>query len=214
MTPFGRSAPLRGSVVALSAALLACSSGSTQGGSPDGGSSGPSGTRAVPQGIVQAKLVAGASGTCSAPGQTLALGAFNPPTPVADRADDPRGTVDMFCQVAPLATGFRVNTLIDFSNPGVGAIALVGETSATGMATTSFTVSFRIQNTANSSYESSTCVLDPSAVTGGGGGIAAGRYWTTFHCTQGHAINAAGTAHASGECDIEGEIRLENCQQE
>jgi len=44
-------------------------------------------------------------------------------------------------------------------------------------------------------------------VTGGAGGIAAGRYWTTFHCVE------ARRNGSSDSCDLDGEIRIENCLQ-
>ena len=74
-----------------------------------------------------------------------------------------------------------------------------GTRTSTGTGDGTATVAFALPNL---TFGSTMCTFNPTAVTGGVGGIAAGRYWTTFHCTD------ASRANSSDLCDIDGEIRV------
>ena len=222
------------SVIALSAAALAgactAGSGSTSldgGSAEDGGTSGTtqdsgtsgttqdSGTAvtndagAVAQAIVRMTLSKGTTGTCGAAGQAVAIGTFTPIAPVKPGDADPGGgKVDLSCSVVPAAPGFSVNVSFDVATGGAGSLvkgfAMSGTRTSTGTGDGTATVAFALPNL---TFGSTMCTFDPTAVTGGVGGIAAGRYWTTFHCTD------ASRANSSDLCDIDGEIRVENCNQ-
>jgi hypothetical protein len=219
------------------ALLLACSSGSgstsldggssgssgtsgtagtsgTSGTSGTAGTSGTSGGTATSQAIVRAKLVKGASGTCSAAGQSIAIGTFSPIGPVKNGDAYPgAGKVELSCSVVPAASGgFSVNVSFDVTNAGdAGGVAqgfaMQGARTATGTADGDALVAIAGPGL---DWGSTTCTFDPTTVTvgAGAGGIAAGRYWTTFHCTE------ARTNGSSQLCDIDGEIRIENCLQQ
>jgi hypothetical protein len=179
---------------------------STTGGGGDGGSGGPS--TAVPQAIVQAKLAKGASGTCLAAGQSIAIGTFSPIAPAKHGDVGPDGAkTELSCKVAPEGSGFAINVSFDVSNAGavVQGFAMSGLRTASGTANGSALVGFALPDL---DYASTACTFDPTAATGGVGGIAAGRYWTTFHCTD------AQRNGSSDLCDIDGEVRVENCIQQ
>jgi hypothetical protein len=199
------------------ALLLACTSGSSST-SLDGGTSGSSGTSgtsgggATSQAIVQATLVKGASGSCTSAGQSIAIGTFSPIGPVKDGdAYSNGGKVELSCSVVRAASGgFSINVSFDVSNGGdAGGVAqgfaMSGARTATGAADGSALVGIAGPGL---DWASTTCTFEPTKVTGGAGGIAAGRYWTTFHCTE------ARTNGSSQLCDIDGEIRIENCLQQ
>jgi hypothetical protein len=159
---------------------------------------------------VKATLSKGATGTCGAAGQTIAIGTFTPIAPVkAGDADPGGGKVDLSCSVVPAGSGFGVNVSFDVANSGSGGLvkgfAMSGSRTSTGTENGSALVGFALPGL---SFGSTTCTFDPTAVTGGAGGIAAGRYWTTFHCT------GASRNNSSDLCDIDGEIRVENCLQQ
>ena len=194
----------------VSAVLLAgCSSGTT-GGTGDGGTSGSSGSSgssggplATPQAILVAKLVAGSSAAaCPDAGKTITIGAFDPQRPVADDAAEAGGKVNMSCTVIPGAAGFDVNATVELSGAMGGAVTLVGSTTATGSAATA-TMSFTTQGV---TFAGMNCVLD-GGVRMSQSGAAAGRYWAGFKCVDAVAPTTERT------CNIEGEIRIENCTQ-
>lgn len=175
------------------------------GGTTDGGA-----TRAVAQAIVKMTLLTGATGTCSVAGQTVAIGSFAPIAPVkAGDADPAGGKVDLSCKVAPAASGFDVNVTFDVSTGGAGSLvkgfAMTGSRTSTGTGGGNASVAFALPGF---TFGATTCTFDPAAATGGAGGIAAGRYWTAFHCT------GASRSNSSDRCDIDGEIRVENCLQQ
>ncbi len=118
------------------------------------------------------------------------------------------GNVDLSCSVSATGSGFSVNVSFDVAKAGANGLvrgfAMSGARTATGTADGTALVAFALPS---QSYSSTTCTFDPTAVTGGAGGIAAGRYWTTFHCTE------ARTNGSSDICDLDGEIRIENCLQ-
>lgn len=212
---------LRGPVgpiaASFTAILVACSSGSGStsldrtGGTTarplptaTTGTGEPSGSTAVPQAIVTAKLRAAPTGACSQAGQSFMVGGFTPPTPVAKGVSEPRGTVNVICKVTPFSSGFAVDAVVDVADGAGGALSFAGNTTATGTASGNFVGGFHLPGL---DYESGACTLDPNAATGGAGGIAAGRFWTTFHCA------GARTNGSYDLCEIDGEIRLENCAQ-
>lgn len=194
--------------------LVACSSGSGTA-SLDGGSSGTTASpvptttaapsTAVPQAIVRAKLGTGESGTCSQAGKSFTVGSFTPPTPVAKGAKEPGGTVNLTCKVAFGGGTYAVTAGMDVANGDGGSFSFEGEATTTGTASGDFLAGFHLPGL---DYGSTTCTLDPAAATDGVGGIAAGRFWTAFHCTGARANGS------SDLCVIDGEIRIENCTQQ
>jgi len=210
--PLMRSTPLAIGLCAglLSLVVLACSSGTTSGvgdGGIEGGSSGSSGSsgKAKPQAILNAKLVAGSSAAaCPDAGKTITIGAFEPQRPVADDAPEGGGSVNMFCSVVPLGPGFDVNTTIELTGAMGGAVTLVGSMRADGSTITTATMSFTTQGV---TFGSMSCVLD-GGIRLAQSGVAAGRYWAGFKCVDAKPSSAQQT------CNIEGELRIENCIQQ
>jgi hypothetical protein len=211
------------------ALLLACTSGSGStsldgGAAEDGGTignpgtpqdSGTSGssdaavTGVVPQAIVRATLLTGSTGTCSVAGNSFAIGSFSPITAAKPGDADPAGgTVDLSCSVLPAAASFDVSVTFSVATGGAGSLlkgfSMTGSRTSTGTSDGTATVGFALPKF---TFGATDCTFDPGTVTGGVGGIAAGRYWTSFHCT------GASRANSSDLCDIDGEVRVENCLQ-
>jgi hypothetical protein len=152
----------------------------------------------VPHAIVIAQLRAAPTGACSQAGQTITIGTVTPSTPVANGASEPRGTVEVTCRV----TGVSVEAVVGVAGE---ALSFAGETHVTS--TAGHFVGVGGFHLPGFDYESYACTLDPNVATGGPGGIAPGLFWTTFHCS------GARRAGSYDLCEIDGEIRLENCAQ-
>lgn len=196
-------------VAACSAAFLfACSSGS--GGTtavpvPRADAGEPDESAAVPQAIVTATLRAASTGACSQAGRSFTVGGFTPPTAVANGATEPRGRVNVSCKVRYFYPGVALDAVVDVADGSVGAVTFAGEVGFAGMASRFVgPVGFHLPGF---DYESYACTIDPNVATGGPGGIAVGRIWATFHC------DGARAAGSYDLCQIDGEIRFENCAQ-
>ena len=207
-----RTVLVKSGIAALVAALaLACSGTSTSSGDAGASSSGASGssgtsggTPAVARVTLKATLLKGASSAAECPddGKSLTIGTFKPPAPVADGASAGTGQVSIGCKVAASGAGFDANANVQLTGSSAAALLLNGTPSTAGLTKTG-SVSLTIEG---QTYSATTCVLDVDATAGQG--IAAGRYWAGFTCAR--ATQQAGPR----VCDIQGELRIENCAQE
>jgi len=180
-------------------------SGTSGGTSGSSGTSGTSGTSpAVARVIVSATLARGTSTDAECPddGKVLAIGTFQPPAPVADGSSTNGGQVAVSCRVATSGTGFDANANVQLTGSSAGALLFNGSPSAAGTSS-SGSISLTVQGL---TYTSSSCVLTVDATSGQG--IAAGRYWANVKCA---AATEQATKHV---CDIQAQIRVENCAPE
>jgi len=153
---------------------------------------------------VSAKLAKGTSTEAECPddGKVLAIGTFQPPAPVADGASANGGQVALSCRVATSGTGFDANANVQLTGSSPGALLFNGSPSASGTST-SGSLSLTVQGF---TYASSSCVLTVDSTSGQG--IAAGRYWLNVKCAS---ATEQATKHV---CDIQAQLRVENCAQE
>jgi len=215
-----QSALLRSGVSACFVIVVVACSGSTSSTSGDAGTAGSSGTsggasgtsggtsgtsgsnQAVARVILSAKLARGTHSATECPddGKALTVGTFEPAAPVADGAAVGDGQLSFNCRVATTTGGFDANANVQVTGTNAGGLLFSGSPSTAG-ASNSGTVSITVQG---QTYSASTCVL----TSGAGQGIAAGRYWANLTCT---GATSQATQHT---CDIEGQIRIENCAAE
>ncbi len=198
--------------------VVACSSssssvnGASDGGVPsdDGGGAsadaaggGEGGGGGADSGIKARVILKSALAACASAGAGLAIGDFTtmPKRAVDDGATENGHPVSATCTVA---AGSGVGPFLVSATITLGGVGTLTLSSGVDMNGASSAAKISLAEDAGGTWSGMTCTLDPTVDLQAG--VAIGRYWAGFKCTQ--ATNAAGPA-----CDIQGELRIENCAQ-
>lgn len=178
--------------------------GGTEGGTPADASTGDGGNNPAPKTRAIVRMNGGAAAGCiTVP--MFTVGDFGDstmgvaPKPVENGDVVSGRVVTITCRVAAAAAGgfeleANVTTAGDTTLTIRGTLDAQGKTKA-GIMTLKKT----------STWSSSSCVLDPTALPQGA--VAPGRYWTSLAC-------GGSTSDTAAMCDIFGELRVENCAQQ
>jgi hypothetical protein len=148
-------------------------------------------------------IVTSSLAACTDASAVVTLGSFTAPvTTVEDGSTQGGHGVSVNCIVsANAAMGFDIEATVSIGT--VGSLHLHGSVDATGATTTA---DVQLNKLGTGEWASTTgCTLDPN-VAPGMSGVADGRYWAGVHC-------AGATIEGRPACDIDAQIRLENCTQ-
>jgi hypothetical protein len=145
--------------------------------------------------------VTSALAACTDASSVVTLGSFAAPiTTVEDGSTQGGLGVSVNCIVSQnAAMGFDIEATVSVST--VGSLHLQGSVDGTGATTTA---NVQLQKMGTGEWASTTgCTFDPN-VSPGVSGVADGRLWVGVHCP-------AAATEGKPACDIDAEVRLENC---
>ncbi len=189
--------------------VAACgSSSSTINGGTDGGGSASDGGGAgddggADSGVKARVILKSALAACANAGAGPAIGDFTtvPKRAVDDGTAENGHPVSVTCKVA---AGSGVGPFVVSATITLGGVGTLTLSSGVDINGASSAAKISLAEDAVGTWSGMTCTLDPTVDLAAG--VAIGRYWAGFKCTQ--ATNAAGPA-----CDLQGEVRIENCAQ-